>query len=268
MFFFCCLLKIMEPFVNVAVQIARQAGDYIRRQQDQAPFLEIKTNASNGEYTLVDIQAENLIIQAIRKKFPKHNILSEEQGSIHQDSEITWIIDPLDGTKNFLHGIGHYAISIAIQIKNQIEHAVVYDPLRNECFCASRGRGAQVNNRRMRVSPKIVLPQALIGYGKHVSVEHAETSVKTFIQHGIQHPSLRRMGCASLDLAYVAAGRYDAYFGYDLQPWDSAAGMLLIQEAGGVVCDFQGQNQSLPSKQIVAGNIKLTKIIVDTWKNN
>lgn len=256
----------MEPFVNVAVQIARQAGDYIRRQQEQAPFLDVKINASNGESTIVDVQAEHLIVQAIRKKFPKHNILSEEQGSIHQDSDVTWIIDPLDGTKNFLHGIGHYAVSIAIQIKNQIEHAVIFDPLRHECFTASRGRGAQLNNRRMRVSSKISLPQALIGYGKQTSAIHASESVQYFLQQAIQHPSLRRMGCASLDLAYVAAGRYDAYFGYDLQPWDSAAGLLLILESGGVVCDFQGESQTLPSKQIIAGNIKLTKTMIDTWK--
>ena len=194
----------MEPFVNVAVQAARQAGDFIRRQQDQAPFLDIQTNASQGESTIVDAQAEQLIIQVIRKKFPKHNILSEEQGSIHQDSDVTWIIDPLDGTRNFIHGIAHFAVAIAVQIKNQIEHAVILDPIRHECFSASRGRGAQLNNRRIRVGNKFQLPKALIGYGKHNSLPHQSTEVQHFIHQGLNHLSLRRMGCASLDLAYLA----------------------------------------------------------------
>jgi myo-inositol-1(or 4)-monophosphatase len=255
----------MEPFVNVAVQAARQAGEYIRRQQDQAQFLDIHTNSNQGESTIVDLNAENILIQAIRKKFPKHNIISEEQGSIHQDNEVTWIIDPLDGTRNFLHGIGHFAVSIAIQIKHQIEHAVILDPIRHECFTASRGRGAQLNNRRIRVSPKHLLSKALIGYGKHNSLELQTAETQRFIHQGLNHSSLRRMGCASLDLAYVASGRMDAYFGLDLKPWDCAAGMLLIQEAGGVVADFSGVSQNHFNTQLLAGNIKLVKNITETW---
>lgn len=256
----------MEPFVNVAVQAARQAGDFIRRQQEQAPFLEIQFNASHGESTIVDVQAEQLIIQAIRKKFPKHNILSEEQGSLDQGNDVTWIIDPLDGTRNFIHGIAHFAVSIAIQIKNQIEHAVILDPIRHECFTASRGRGAQLNNRRLRVNHKNLLQRSLIAYGKHTTLANKSPETQHFINQGLNHFSLRRMGCVSLDLAYVASSRLDAYFGIDLHAWDCAAGLLIIQEAGGIVCDFKGQSETLINhKEVLAGPIKLVKSIVDTW---
>jgi len=255
----------MEPFVNVAVQAARLAGDFIRRQQDQAAFLEVHLNANLGESTAVDIQAEQLIIQVIRKKFPKHNILSEEQGSIDQQSEVTWIIDPLDGTRNFIHGIGHFAVAIAVEIKNQIEHAVILDPLRHECFTASRGRGAQMNNRRIRVSNKLSLERALIAYGKQRGLEHYPLSTQKFVSTGLQHQSLRRMGCASLDLAYVASGRLDAYFGLELAPWDCAAGMLLIREAGGVIANFQGRPHQKQDKELLTGHIKLVKSVVEQW---
>lgn len=255
----------MEPFVNVAVQAARLAGDFIRRQQDQAPFLDINLNANQGESTAVDLQAEHLIIQAIRKKFPKHNILSEEQGSIDQQSEVTWIIDPLDGTRNFIHGIAHFAVAIAVEIKNQIEHAVILDPLRHECFTASRGRGAQMNNRRLRVSNKLALERSLIAYGKHRGLEHYAPTTQQFISSGLQHQSLRRMGCASLDLAYVASGRLDAYFGLELAPWDCAAGMLLIREAGGVIANFAGRPHQKQDKELLCGHIKLLKNIVEQW---
>lgn len=255
----------MEPFVNVAVQAARQAGDFIRRQQDQVQFLEVKTNASHGESTVVDLQAEQLIIQSIRKKFPKHNIISEEQGSLDQQSDVTWIIDPLDGTRNFLHGIAHFAISIAVQVKNQIEHAVILDPIRHECFTASRGRGAQLNNRRIRVSSNIHLDNALIGYGKHSNLANLTPSTQTFVHHGLNHSSLRRMGCAALDLAYVANGRMDAYFGLDLNSWDRAAGMLLILEAGGVLTNFNGISETEGNKQLLAANPKLVRAIVEQW---
>lgn len=255
----------MEPFVNVAVQAARQAGDFIRRQQDQVQFLEVKSNNFNGESTVVDTQAEQLIIQSIRKKFPKHNIISEEQGSIDQQSDVTWIIDPLDGTRNFLHGIAHFAISIAVQVKNQIEHAVILDPIRHECFTASRGRGAQLNNRRIRVNAKTALDNALIGYGKHTNLANQTADTQHFIQQGLSHKSLRRMGCAALDLAYLASGRLDAYFGLDLHTWDRAAGMLLILEAGGVLTNFKGEVETQGDKQLLAGNPKLVKAIIEQW---
>lgn len=257
----------MEPLVNVAVQAARLAGDYIRRQQDQSSFLDIQINAMQGETTAVDLHAEQLIIQVIRKKFPKHNILSEEQGSVNLDSDVTWIIDPLDGTRNFLHGIAHFAVSIGIQVKNQIEHAVILDPIRHECFTASRGRGAQLNNRRLRVTNTNTLPRTLMGYGKHSLLKEKSPEVQKFMENALNHSSLRRMGCASLDLAYVASGRLDGYFGIDLQPWDSAAGMLIIVEAGGVITDFNGASQSYCPNQLLAGNIKLVKNMVSTWNN-
>jgi myo-inositol-1(or 4)-monophosphatase len=255
----------MEPFVNVAVQAARLAGDFIRRQQDQAPFLEVIQNDNHGESTVVDVQAESLIIQAIRKKFPKHNILSEEQGSIHQDSDVTWIIDPLDGTRNFIHGIGHFAVTIAVEVKNQIEHAVILDPIRHECFTASRGRGAQINNRRIRVSNKAQLNRSLIAYGKHNQLDKRPQHIQDFIHAGLNHPSLRRMGSASLDLAYVASGRLDAYFGLDLKPWDCAAGMLLIQEAGGVITNFLGKPHQKSDPDLLTGHFKMVKQMVESW---
>lgn len=253
----------MEPLVNVAVQAARQAGEFIRRNQEQAQFLEVKYDAIKGESTEVDIQAEKIIIAQIRKKFPKHNILSEEHGFIDNQSDTTWIIDALDGTKNYLHGISHYAVSIAVQQKNAIEHAVVLDPVRHECFTASKGRGAQLNNRRLRVGQSTLIPRSLVASGKFQVNAHSQSHVIDFFNKTAAIPSLRRMGCTSLDLAYVASGRFDAYFAYKPNPWDCAAGMLLILEAGGVVCNFQGESQVLPPNELLAGNIKLTKSILE-----
>lgn len=256
----------MEPFVNVAIQIARQAGDFIRRSQDQISFLEVKYDPVKGESTQVDVQAENMIIQGIKKKFPKHNILSEECGLMDNQSDTTWIVDPLDGTKNFLHGISHFAVSIAIQIKNQLEHAVIYDPIRHECFTASRGRGAQLNNRRLRVSQTPNIQHALVGIGKSLISSQAPADVIHFNQFNKQLPSTRQLGCASLDIAYVAAGRLDAYVSYGMHPWDCAAGLLMILEAGGVVTDFQGQSLTLPHAQMMMSNIKLNKNWLETYK--
>ncbi len=258
----------MEPLVNVAVQIARQAGDFIRRNQEQAPFLEVKNDPSKGDSTIIDVQAENIIIQGIKKKFPKHNILSEECGLIDNQSETTWIIDPLDGTKNFLHGISHFAISIAIQVKNNIEHAVIFDPIRHECFSASRGRGAQLNNRRIRVGQNNIITNALIGLGKLNSSENALEEVSRLSHFSHQLSSTRRMGCASLDIAYVACGRLDGYIASNINPWDCAAGILMVQEAGGIVTDFKGQPQSLPHHQIMASNIKLNKSWIESSQNS
>lgn len=249
----------MEPYVNVAVQVARQAGEFIRRNQEQAAFLEVKHDPVKGDSTLVDTQAEQMIIQTIRKKFPKHNILSEECGFIDNQSDTTWIIDPLDGTKNYLHGISHYAVSIAVQIKNQIEHAVIFDPIRHECFTASRGRGAQMNNRRIRVSQTPLINQALIGLGKLNHHEYSPDEIKRLNTFSRQLQSTRKMGCASLDIAYVACGRLDGYIANQINAWDCAAGMLLIIEAGGVVTDFKGESQHLPHQQLMVSNIKLNK---------
>jgi len=250
----------MEPLVNVAVQLARQAGDFIRRNQDQVAFLEVKPNLKHSDSTIIDVQAENIIIQGIRKKFPKHNILSEECGMIDNQSETTWIIDPLDGTKNFLHGIAHFAISIAIQVKNSLEHAIIFDPMRHECFSASRGRGAQLNNRRIRVGKNNSIEQALIGLGKVVKSAHNSKEVCNLLNFSQQLTSTRKMGCASLDLAYVACGRLDGFIAANMNDWDCAAGILMVQESGGVVTDFIGEPQNLPNQQILASNIKINKI--------
>lgn len=259
----------MEPYVNVAVQVARQAGEFIRRNQEQAAFLEVKHDPVKGDSTLVDTQAEQMIIQTIRKKFPKHNILSEEYGFIDNQSDTTWIIDPLDGTKNYLHGISHYAVSIAVQIKNQIEHAVIFDPIRHECFTASRGRGAQMNNRRIRVSQNSMIHQALIGLGKLSHHEHSPEEIKRLNTFCRELPSTRKMGCASLDIAYVACGRLDGYIANQINSWDCAAGMLMIIEAGGVVTDFKGESQHLPHQQLMVSNIKLNKNWLEqAWQKN
>lgn len=253
----------MEPIVNIAVQLARQAGEHIRRQQEKVSFLEINYKADNSESTIVDLQAENIIIQGVRKKFPQHNILSEEQGFLDAQSDTTWIIDALDGTKNFLHGIAHFSVSIAVKVKNQLEHAVIFDPIRHECFTASRGRGAQLNNRRIRVSQTTQLNRALVAVGKRVVSLNTKDTLNFHQKSETLISSSRRMGCASLDLAYVACGRFDGFYGENLHDWDVAAGMLLIQESGGIICDYQGKSQALPSKNMMAANLKLAK----TWLN-
>ncbi len=252
----------MHPLLNIAIRAARSAGEIIIRSVDRIDQLTIVNKGSNDFVSEIDRKAEAEIIETIHKAYPEHGILAEESGVI-EGNEFTWIIDPLDGTTNFLHGFPQFAVSIAVKNKDRIEHAVVYDPMRDELFTASRGDGAQLNNKRIRVTSRLRLNGALLGTGFPYSdlkyLNPYMGMLKSFIT---KTAGIRRPGSAALDLAYVAAGRIDGFWELDLKTWDIAAGALLVQEAGGLVGDLTGDNNYLNSGHIVCANPKLFKALL------
>lgn len=255
----------MQPLLNIAVSAARQAGDVILRHIDQIDRIKVTAKSSDEYFSEVDVKAEQVIIKTILKAYPDHGIIAEESGVQNGDAEAVWIIDPLDGTTNFLHGFPFYSISIALRIKNRLEHAVVYDPLRHECFSTSRGRGAQLNDRRIRVSKQTQLDVALLSSGFSLRNKvQAQRYLSTFDALIGKCASVRRTGSAALDLAYVACGRLDGLWQFGLRPWDLAAGSLLIKEAGGLISDFQGGEDYFKQGDVVAGTPKIFKSLLQT----
>ena len=259
-----------HPVVNVAVKAAQQAGELMRRQLQQVDSIPVTRKARHDYVSEVDKACEAEIVREISRFYPDHAFLCEEGGA-SGEGEIVWIIDPLDGTSNYLHGIPHFAVSIAQQVSGRTEHAVVFDPMRDETFSASRGGGAYLNNRRMRVSSRIGLDGAILATGfpfRHR--QHMKTYMNIFTRLWENIEDFRRAGTASLDLAYVAAGRIDGFFEIGLKPWDVAAGALLVREAGGVVADFLGSDQVEKSDSIIAAPYKLMtpmrRIVEPRWK--
>lgn len=256
----------MEPMLNIALRAARKAGELIVQATDQLDTLEVKEKSVNDFVTEVDQAAEKEVIYHISKAHPDHAFLGEEGGLTgNQNSDYQWIIDPIDGTTNFIRGIPHFAVSIACLYKGQLEHAVVLDPMLREEFTASRGKGAQVNGRRMRISKRKSLDGALIGTGipfKSRSEAHIPAYCQSLEAVAKQTAGIRRAGAASLDLAYVAGGRLDAFWEIGLSQWDIAAGVLLIRESGGLVSDFKGGNDYMESGNTVAGNPKCFKALL------
>ena len=252
----------MQPMLNIAVRAARNAGNIIARSVDRLDQITINVKAENDFVSEIDRQAEQEIIHTIRKAYPNHGFLGEETG-VHEGDDFVWIIDPLDGTTNFLHGFPQFAVSIGLKHKGRLEQAVVYDPLRQELFAASRGAGAQLNDRRIRVSKRNDLDGALLGTGfPFKQQQHLDIYLHTFKALFPMTAGIRRAGSAALDLAYVAAGRLDGFWEIGLNPWDMAAGVLLIQEAGGLVSDFSGGNDFLSTGNIVAANPKVFKAML------
>ncbi len=253
----------MHAMVNMALRAARKAGDLIQRAAENIDQLEVENKSPNDFVTEVDKAAEKEILYHLKKAYPDHAFICEESGSIgDSNAEFQWIIDPLDGTTNFINGIPHYAISIACMQNGRLEHAVIYDPIRQEEFTATRGQGAQVNGRRMRVRKSYNKDKALfstgIPFGER-SPEQMDAFLETMKTLALGSSGIRRGGAASLDLAYTAAGRFDAFWEMGLQPWDMAAGALLILEAGGLVSDFDGGNDFIDSGNIVCGSPKAFK---------
>ena len=254
----------MNPVVNIAIRAARAAGNIIVRALDQIDTLKIDLKGANDFVTDIDRRAEQEIIQILRRSYPGHAILGEETGG-SGDSSTVWIIDPLDGTTNFLHGFPQFAVSIAMRHNGRLEHAVVYDPLRQELFVASRGEGARLNDHRMRVTNSRGLEGALIGTGfpfRHQ--QFLEDYLNCFRALSKQVADMRRPGSAALDLAYVAAGRLDGFWELGLAEWDMAGGALLILESGGRVGDFSGGDNYLSTGNIIAGNPKVFAGIIQT----
>ena len=251
----------MHPMLGIAVRAARRAGAIINRAARDVEGLSVTRKRHNDFVTEVDKAAEQAIIEILHRAYPEHAILAEESGAkagAAGESEYTWIIDPLDGTTNFIHGFPQYAVSIGLRHKGVLAHGVVYDPAKNELFTATRGRGAFLNERRMRVSKRVQLGDALIGTGfPFRDFEGLDEYLAMFRELTARTAGIRRAGAAALDIAYVAAGRLDGFWEMGLSPWDMAAGALLVQEAGGLVGDFRGDAGFLDSGRMICGAPKI-----------
>ena len=247
----------MHPMLNIAVKAARRAGNVINRATRNLDIVVVKEKAANDYVSDVDHEAEHAIIRTLLEAYPDHSILAEESGAAGK-SEYQWIIDPLDGTINFLHGFPQYAVSIALSHRSVVTQAVIYDPAHNDLFTATRGRGAYLNDQRIRVSKRIRLKSSLIGTGYAFrQLEHIDAYFAMLRDMMKSTAGVRRPGAAALDLAYVAAGRLDGFWELGLGPWDMAAGALLITEAGGLVGDLEGNDKYMTSGNIVAGAPKV-----------
>ena len=250
----------LHPMLNIAVKAARAAGAIINRGSQDLDILKISQKGPNDFVSEIDQMAEAAIIEILLAAYPGHAILAEESGREHgaKNSEFTWIIDPLDGTTNFLHGFPAYAVSIALAWRGVVQQAVVYDPTRNDLFYASRGRGAFLNDKRLRVSKRTRLADSLVGTGfPFRRGDNFQRYLKMFEAVMTACAGLRRPGAAALDLCYVAAGWYDGFFETGLNPWDIAAGSLIITEAGGLVGNFTGDADFMYQREVVAGNPKV-----------
>jgi myo-inositol-1(or 4)-monophosphatase len=248
----------MHPMLNVAIKAARAAGAIINRASNDIDKLTVTRKGMNDYVSEVDRAAEDAIISTLLSAYPDHGILAEESGLRESTSDYQWIIDPLDGTTNFLHSFPQYCTSIACAVKGVLTHAVIYDPTRNDLFIATRGSGAFLNERRIRVSKVIYLKDALIGTGfpyKEFANFDAYTATFKAVTQSVS--AVRRPGSAALDLAYVACGRYDGFWESGLSAWDMAAGALLIKEAGGLITDFAAGDEYLKNGNVVAGTPKV-----------
>lgn len=250
----------MHPILNIAVKAAREGSKIILRSIDRVHTVDEKSR--NDFVTEVDKATEQVIIENIRKIYPEHNFLGEESGTSNGNPDYQWIIDPIDGTSNYIHGFPFFSISIAFKHKGRLEQGLVYDPLRNELFTASRGEGAHLNDKRIRVSECKQLEKALIGTGFPFKYpKNFPLYFQCFENLLPKVSDMRRCGSVALDLAYVAAGRLDGHWELKLQAWDIAAGVLLVKEAGGLVSDFDGKDNYLENGDIIAGNPKIFKAL-------
>lgn len=247
-----------HPLLNTAIQAARRAGDLAIRYSRRIDELDVRSKDRNEFVSQVDLAAEELIIESIRERYPNHAILGEETGA-QGNSDTVWIIDPLDGTTNFLHGFPVYAVSIGVQVRGRMEAGVVYDPNRQELFTATRGTGAQLDGRRLRVDSKRVLDGALIGTGFPYRLKDRWMSVYMQQLQAVMEiaADVRRPGSAALDLCYLASGRYDGFWEFGLQPWDIAAGSLILLEAGGLISSLTPEGDYFESGNLIAGTPKV-----------
>ncbi len=253
----------MHPMLNTAIKAARRGAAVISRASFDLDLLKVTKKQCNDFVTEVDQAAEAEIIDVLKNAYPDHAILAEESGAsanLHDDNENVWIIDPLDGTTNFIHGFPQYCVSLALQHRGQITQAVIYDPTRNDLFMATKGSGAYLNEKRIRVGKRDKIADALIGTGFRFHETEGpamDEYMKMFRVMTKSCTGLRCPGAAALDLAYVAAGRLDGFFEKGLKPWDIAAGALLITESGGIIGDFSGDSDYLYKGDVLAGSPKL-----------
>ena len=244
----------MHPMLHTAVRSVREGGRVILMYFNQLDRLEYSSKGRNDFVSQADVEAERAVLEVLTRAYPDHGVVAEESGE-REGSEYTWVIDPLDGTTNFLHGFPMFAVSVAVKRGGVLEHGVVYDPLRDEMFTASRGEGAQLNGKRIRVSTTRQLAPALLGTGfPFRDLGIIEPWMRSFQSLLPKTAGIRRAGAAALDLAYVAAGRLDGFWEFGLKPWDMAAGALLIREAGGLVSDPSGGQNFLESGSLITAN--------------
>lgn len=254
----------MHPFVRVASQAARKASEVITRGWRDIDIIRVEEKSKNDYVTTIDRAAEEILVEEISARFPDHSFIGEEFGQKGpKDAEVVWIIDPLDGTTNFVHGISKFAISIGCQVKGRMEHGLIYDPIMDEEFSASRGQGARLNGKRLRVREQKTLQGALLATGIPYSDKNMEylTAYLALTEELLRNSTagIRRLGAASLDLAYVAAGRFDGFYEMNLKPWDIAAGSLIVREAGGLVTDLAGESNFLKTGHILCTSPKLMR---------
>ncbi|MFD2179486.1 inositol-1-monophosphatase [Veronia pacifica] len=260
----------MHPMLNIAIRAARKAGDFIAKSAENTDNVETSQKGTNDFVTNIDQGAEQIIIDVIKKSYPEHNIIAEESGVVSgKDADYQWIIDPLDGTTNFVKSLPHFSVSIALRIKGRTEVACVYDPIRNELFSAQRGAGAQLNSKRIRVGVSKDLGGTILATGfPFKAKQHSESYVNIVSALFVDCADFRRTGSAALDLCYVAAGRVDGFFELGLKPWDMAAGELIAREAGALCTDFSGATAYMQSGNIVAANPKVLKGILGKIREN
>ncbi|MGD8112347.1 inositol-1-monophosphatase [Vibrio sp. TRT 21S02] len=260
----------MHPMLNIAIRAARKAGNHIAKSLENSEKIESTQKGTNDFVTNVDKEAEAIIIDVIKNSYPDHSIIAEENGLIEgKDSDVQWIIDPLDGTTNFVKGLPHFSVSIAVRLKGKTEVACVYDPMLNELFTAQRGAGAQLNNARIRVKEVKDLQGTVLATGfPFKQKQHSESYFKILSSLFVDCADFRRTGSAALDLCYLASGRVDGFFELGLKPWDIAAGELIAREAGAIVTDFAGGTEYMKSGNVVASSARGVKNLLKHVREN
>ena len=261
-------MKLSSANINVMVNACRKASKIIIRDFGEIENLQVAVKGPGDFVTNCDKKVEKYLIEELQKARPNYSILSEEIGEINKDGSFRWIIDPIDGTSNFMHGIPHFAISIGLEHNNEIICGIIYDPIKDEMFTAEKGNGAFINNKRLRVSARSKLKDCIIFTGgpKYGSIDQ-ELSMKEYkkISEKVDIP-IRKFGSGSLDMAYVAAGRCDGFWTRNLNYWDMAAGIVIVKEAGGFVTDFNGENAYIENKTILVTNSKINKEMIEVLK--
>lgn len=254
----------MNPMLNIAIRAARKAGNVIAKGYERPDSIEAMAKQANDYVTNIDKAAEQAIIETIKQSYPDHTIITEESGAIEgENKNVQWVIDPLNGTTNFIKSFPHFAVSIAIRENGRTEVGVVYDPIRNELFTAVRGEGSKLNDTRLRVENRRDLDGAILATGfPFKAKQHMQAHLNIIGTLIKEAADFRRAGSAALDLAYVAANRVDGYFEIGLKPWDCAAGDLIVREAGGIVTDFSAGHNYLKSGNIVAASPRVAKTIL------
>jgi myo-inositol-1(or 4)-monophosphatase len=258
-------MKLSSANINVMVKTCRKAAKILIRDFGEIENLQVSLKGPGNFVTASDIKVEKILVEELQKARPTYSILSEEIGEINNDESFKWIIDPIDGTSNFLHGIPHFAISIGLEHDKEIICGIIYDPIKDEMFTAEKGNGAYVNNKRMRVSSRSKLKDCIIFTGG--PRQNPKDKELFFVEYknfsSIVKTPIRKMGSASLDIAYVAAGRCDGFWQRNLNYWDYAAGIILVKESGGFVTDFNGKNRYIENKTILVTNSKIDKEMIE-----